>query len=57
MGDSSICQEIPNFCNEANNQEKKVAKEEEEEERWETNDFFQERNNLEQNIVICATGW
>ena len=56
MGDSSICQEIPNFCNEANNQEKKVAKEEEEE-RWETNDFFQERNNLEQNIVICATGW
>ena len=55
MGDSRFCQEIPNFCNEANNHGKKVAKEEEE--RWETNDFFQERNNLEQNIVICATGW
>ena len=49
-----------NFCQKSLGQgeqswKKEVAKEEEE--RWETNDFFQERNNLEQNIVICATGW
>ena len=54
MVDSSFSQEIPYFCNEANNHEKKWQKKKKKGEKQTT--FFQERNNLEQNIVICATG-